>query len=170
MKSPRSALETAFLQDHQLLTRSFAQIKEALLEGDITRARRLADELDRQAGPHIAFEEEVFYPELARVHDPGEVKKFYYEHELGRKLLSKLLEVPEESALQPHQTGRLAEIAQTVLDHAFSCGTLFSHILALDESQQRLWLDQLEAYRSQPLRWTGRPDSSSTDTHQFDSL
>ena len=57
-----------------------------------------------------------------------------------------------------------------MLDHAYSCGTLFSHILALDETQQRHWLDKLEAYRSQPLRWTERSGSTTTGTDRSDSI
>ena len=59
-------LATAFVDDHKQLTRALKQLKDALGRHDLSEAKRIAEELDRAAGPHILFEEEFLYPEVAR--------------------------------------------------------------------------------------------------------
>jgi len=61
-----SPLATAFVDDHQQVTRALKQLKDALGRHDLSEAKRIAEELDPAAGPHILFEEVFLYPEVAR--------------------------------------------------------------------------------------------------------
>lgn len=67
MTDPSTALREAFLEDHKHLTRGLTRTLEALRDGDDASAIRLADTMDQAVGPHMAFEEEVFYPKLAGI-------------------------------------------------------------------------------------------------------
>jgi hypothetical protein len=57
-------LHMAFLEDHRHLTKGLAGLLKSLRRSDAPGATMIARELDRVAGPHMAFEETVLYPEL----------------------------------------------------------------------------------------------------------
>ena len=64
MNSLAKELSIAFQRDHAVLGRGLHELAAALRDGDILSAKRVAAELDRDAGPHIAFEEQCFYPRM----------------------------------------------------------------------------------------------------------
>ena len=83
MTNQSPTLRDAFLEDHRSLTTGLSNLLQALEDGDLREATRMADDLDQVAGPHMTFEEEVFYPELARILGPEFIERLYGEHEAG---------------------------------------------------------------------------------------
>ncbi len=156
MKKERS-LSDAFLEDHQHLTRGLSATLDALEKDDLPGAVRLADELDRRAGPHIEFEEEVFYPEVAKSRGPDYVAQLHREHDSGRVAINRLLGNRTRERLEPEERTRIVAGLHEALDHAVSCGTLLSHVTTLDPARQQEVLEQLLSYRRKGHRWTDRP-------------
>lgn len=46
------------MEEHRILMRGLDAVLQQVSAGYFVAARRLADELDREAGPHIQFEEQ----------------------------------------------------------------------------------------------------------------
>jgi hypothetical protein len=153
-KNLLAPLAAAFVNDHKHLIRGLAQLKEALESGDLEGAQRIANALDLSAGPHIAFEERYLYPEVARTRGREYVERLYDEHRIGRQLLARLLENECTSDMAAEERARLVDQAAMVMDHAVSCGTLLSHLTALDMTRQGEFLDRLLKLREHPRRWT----------------
>ncbi len=155
MMDPRATpLGHAFIEDHRHLMRGLLGLKRALQRDDLREARRIGEELDHVAGPHIQFEEEVFYPEVVRSHGGEYTDQLYEEHRIGRQLLERLRDYKDTDRLEPAEQASLVEQSQATLNHTISCGSLLSFITTLDESRQEELLAMLVDLRRQPTRWT----------------
>ena len=155
MIDPRTTpLGHAFIEDHRHLMRGLLRLKRALQRDDLREARRIGEELDRVAGPHIRFEEEVFYPEVVRSRGGEYTDQLYEEHRIGRRLLERLRDYKDTDRLEPAEQASLVEQSQATLNHTISCGTLLSSITTLDESRQEELLAMLLDLRRRPTRWT----------------
>ncbi len=154
MTDPSTALREAFLEDHKHLTRGLTRTLEALLDGDDANAIRLADTMDQAVGPHMEFEEEVFYPKLAGILGEGFVEHLEEEHEIGQQAVKTLLSHTPGGPLTEEERMGLIESLDTMLDHAVGCGTLLSHLDGLQEKRKKRLLEQLLEFRRLGLRWT----------------
>ena len=154
MKSEKNPLHEAFLEDHRQLTRGLARIRQALLDEDVAGAARLASELDRQVGPHMEFEEAVFYPELRKKLGSEFVDRLDHEHDIGRAALEALIELGPSGSLTEARRGEILCSVETALEHAKSCGTLLSHLGYLDEEERAAMLEELLAARERGRPWT----------------
>lgn len=155
MATKRTPLTKAFLEDHQKMTRGIARLRNAIQRNDLATAARLADELDRVAGPHIEFEEKAYYPLLVEALGEDFVERLYQEHEEGLKAVRALLRRKSDGkTLSPDQRNRLLGQIHTALEHAGTCGTLVSHLAVLDEDRQAALLEQIEEARRRQRRWT----------------
>lgn len=152
-----TALGDAFVHDHRQTTRRLSRLLKALRRNDPAEARRLADELDRIAGPHIRFEEEIFYPEVARILGREYAARLYDEHQIGRGALADILSRDTAGPLEPEEQKDLVGRVETAVSHAASCGTLLSHLTGMEESQQAEMLSRLEELRREGKRWTELP-------------
>ena len=162
-----SPLTTAFVDDHQQLTRALKQLKDALGRHDLSEAKRIAEELDRAAGPHILFEEAFLYPEVARARGRDYIDRLYEEHRVGRDLLTRLLVLRSDSRrrLGDEEQARLLQQAEMTLGHAVSCGTLLSYLTTLDQTAQKEYFAALLALRQQAKRWTEIPEPAPGQDH-----
>ena len=154
MKRENNPLHEAFLEDHRQLTRGLARIRQALLDGDVGGAARMAEALDHQVGPHMEFEETVFYPELRKKLGSEFVDQLYHEHDIGRSALEALIELGPSGSLAEARRRELAQNVNTALEHAKSCGTLLSHLDYLTEEERATMLEQLLAARERGRPWT----------------
>jgi hypothetical protein len=160
-------LATAFVDDHRQMTRALKQLKDALGRHDLSEAKRIAEELDRAAGPHILFEEGFLYPQVARTRGRDCVDRMYEEHRVGRDLLTRILVQRNDSRqrLDDKEQARLLEQAEMMLDHAVSCGTLLSYLTTLDQSTQKEYCAALLALREQGKRWTEILEPAPSQDH-----
>ncbi len=154
MTDPSTALREAFLEDHKHLTRGLTRTLEALRDGDDASAIQLADTMDRAVGPHMAFEEDVFYPKLAGMLGESFVEHLEEEHEIGQRAVKTLLSHTPEEPLTEEERMELIESLDTMLDHAVGCGTLLSHLDGLEEAGKKRLLDRLLKLRRRGVRWT----------------
>jgi hypothetical protein len=146
-------LEAEFVADHRVMTQSISQLLDALRSGRDTDAMRIADDLDRLAGPHIAFEEAVLYPEVARRKDRAFAESLYSEHGIALRGLREVLS-HRDSAISSVQREQIIQDLQVGLEHAISCGTLLSHLTVLDAETQQRYLEQLREFQQRGGRWT----------------
>jgi hypothetical protein len=161
MRIEESALTKAFLEDHRHLTRGFAGLLRAIDDNDVKEARTLANELDRLGGPHIEFEETVFYPELATSFGGEFTRQLYHEHEEAYRAVESLLAHAESDRLNSEEQARLHRQVKTGLDHAITCGTLISHIAGLEPRRQQELLEKLVQCRREAHRWSELPHGRS---------
>lgn len=148
-----TSLRAAFLQDHRKMTKGFFRLRQKLEAGDWTEARRIALAIDRDVGPHIEFEETVYYPRLVPVVGAANVDVMYAEHGIGLRLIQDLIcagSTPPDSAVMSD----LADRCQTMLEHAQSCGTLLSNLTGLPPDEQHELLTSLEHIRERGRSWT----------------
>ena len=162
-----SPLTTAFVDDHRQLTRALKQLKDALGRHDLSEAKRIAEELDCAAGPHILFEEAFLYPEVARARGRDYINRLYEEHRAGRDLLTRILALRSDSRrrLGNEEQARLLQQAEMTLGHAVSCGTLLSYLTTLDQTAQKEYFAALLALRQQAKRWTEIPEPAPGQDH-----
>ena len=151
------SLDDAFHEDHRHLTQGLSAILEAVKKDDLPSAVRAADDVDQQAGPHIEFEEEVFYPEVAKSRGHAFVARLHREHDSGRDALERLRRLQGRERLEPEEKALIVADLHQALEHALSCGTLLSHVTTLDSDRQHEILQRLLQYRREGRRWTERP-------------
>jgi hypothetical protein len=147
-------LRDAFLEDHRALTRGLTRLVQALQQNDVALAVQLAEQLDRTVGAHMEFEEHVFYPELEKVLGAEFVSRLYHEHELGQGAVRSLVAHDPGAPIDEDQRTELIGQLQTALEHALGCGTLLSHVAALDADAQAAMHAQLLAIRNTGTRWS----------------
>lgn len=151
-----SDLQKEFLEDHRVLIADLKRLIAAVESGDADEWRRLALALDRDAGPHMTFEEEVLYPRLAEVHGDELVARMVSEHEVGHRAVTTLLAKPEGEELEAGERARVLEDLQVALGHLMSCGTLLSELKSSQAARDARDLDRLEELRQRAGRWSGR--------------
>ncbi len=152
-----SPLAQAFIEDHQKVTRALVGLRDAVERGTLAEASARAQELDRVAGPHMEFEEKVFYPQVARMLGAEDTAMLYAEHHEGQEVVKALL---GKEAAEPFSDGertRLLRGLQTAFEHVLSCGTLVSHVTTLDAQDQARLLERLLAFRERGRRWSELP-------------
>ncbi len=149
-------LKQLFLEDHRRLARGLTRLIKHLERNELREAVDAAHALDVVAGPHMAFEEDVFYPALK--HDYGRefVDRLEDEHQMGRDAVKELIAVNDSAHIAPADRQRLLHQLESALDHVLSCGTLVSHLERLPDARQKEMLGRLEALRESGMRWTDR--------------
>ena len=155
MDRSRHPLHDAFLEDHRALIQGLVRVRDALRAGDGERASAEADALDRVAGPHMAFEERVFYPFLAKRLGVEFVAELFEEHRAGQEAIRRLVTVRWVGKLPREERSRLLTQIEIALSHARSCGTLLSHVDYLDEPARDALLERLLDARRLGGRWSG---------------
>ena len=145
------ALRVAFQRDHQRLMRGLQALRGAVQAGEHERAAEISERLDREVGPHIEFEESVYYPSLMPVLGRRFVERLYGEHAAGQRLLR---EVIGGGGLSAQRRDRLLRRIDAVMEHALSCGTLLSHLDRLTPQRRGEFYRQLEDCRRRGQRWT----------------
>ena len=152
METEKGALIRAFHEDHAILGSGFFEISQHLRAGDIQAARIVAERVDATAGAHIAFEENCFYPALAKLSDYN-VKPLYAEHERGRDVIARL------HALEPGQVvtdeARLELLSQceAMVTHIAECGELFKAMGRLPAAEQHDLYEALVEWRRKRPAW-----------------
>lgn len=151
---PSDTLREAFIEDHQKMTKGLSELIKLVETGEMELAAQRARELDGVIGPHIEFEERRFYPKVEKSRGREYVHNLYDEHQAGVEALRALMAAEDPERIDETERERILSNLRTALDHAFSCGTLLSHVTSLPESEQNELLEDLERYRSEGHLWT----------------
>jgi hypothetical protein len=147
-------LRDAFIEDHQKMTKGLTELIRLVEADEMDRAARKARELDAVIGPHIEFEERRFYPQVQKSRGEDYVRNLYDEHQAGAEAIRALIAIDDPAGIHDAARKRILEQLRTALDHAFSCGTLLSHVTSLPDSDQAELLDDLKRYRREAHVWS----------------
>lgn len=153
MAEENTDLFNAFAEDHACLGKGFFELSSALRAKDRTTARAVAERLDRDAGAHIAFEEEDFYSTLAGLLGEREIERMRAEHREGLDVVDRLcapakVAPPTESSWQS-----MLRKSERMERHIAECGELFEAIGRLPPSEQEYLHDKLIEWRLKRPGW-----------------
>ena len=144
-------LNAAFVEDHRKLIRGYRDAKLAIEANDREAAQVIAGRLDREAGPHIEFEERFLYPIVAAARGEDYAARLYQEH---TATLQTLIELQTAASMDEAARQRWLAGLQEGLEHAATCGTLLSHLETLPAEQQEELLETLTSLRRKNSRWS----------------
>jgi Hemerythrin HHE cation binding domain len=144
----------AFKEDHAVLGRGMHEISEHLRKGDLPAAKAWGERVDREAGAHIAFEEQFFYPALRRLLGDPEPDRLYQEHGQGLSVIKALAELPEGASLYEAERRTMLQGAELMEGHVAECGDLFGTMGRLPPDEQSALYRGLLALRQNAPRWT----------------
>jgi hypothetical protein len=147
-----SPLIAEFLKDHQQFSRLLLEVSKLLDSNNLEKARQRAEELNKLAGPHIAFEEAELYSRLIAMGERSISKaELVDQHHEIRDALRQLLEnhAPDADTVESIKSGFRDGVI-----HAEHCGTLISLVSRLDEDEQAKSLESLLRFRQQGTPWT----------------
>jgi hypothetical protein len=154
MRKPISDLFDAFRKDHAVLGRGLYEVALALRGNDFETARNAAGRLDREAGPHMAFEEQHFYPALRRLLGNAVVDRLYAEHGVGLAAINRLRSLPKGGRVVEAERAKLLENLELMQEHVSECGELFGALGRISPEDQEKLLDALLALRKQGSLWS----------------
>lgn len=149
-----SPLVQAFLDDHQQMTRKLQEVIARLEQDEVQAACTAAEQLDRIAGPHIAFEESILYPAVGRAQGKPFQRQLLSEHAAMRAGLLQLLASSDAQLSKPAVRDEVLEQLQAGLRHAESCGTLISHLAAFTSEEQQAGLTKLKLLKQAGQKWS----------------
>lgn len=164
MTEIKDRLFEEFREDHAVLGKGFYQLAERIRAADAAGARHCADKIDREAGSHIFFEEEDFYPALKAYLSAEEIENMYREHADGRSLLQDILVLTDKALDSQDLQQQLLQRVQGMQTHISDCGELFGAMGGLDVNQQAELLRKLEHWRLKAPHWLDQTASSRTNT------
>ena len=154
MSARPSDLFEAFREDHAVLGRGLHEISEHLRSGGLSAAKACGERLDREAGPHIAFEERFFYPALRRLLGNAEADRLYQEHGHGLSVIKSLAALPEGAVLSETERTVMLRDLELMQAHVAECGELFGAMGRISVEEQQALYQDLVALREQAPRWT----------------
>jgi len=164
MTGSRQQLFDAFRADHALLGSGIHLLGECVRQEDWEGARSTAAKVSKEAGPHIAFEEEDFYPALSDIIEDSEIDEMYDQHEHGRLLIERILSLDDDELSKPAIKDELLATINDVEGHIADCGELFGVMGGLDDIDIDNLLEHLQARRLDSPNWLNRPAKRETST------
>lgn len=144
----------AFREDHAILGRGLHELRSLVMADDVHGLKTAAQNLDKAAGGHIAFEEEDFYPALKTFLSADEVEGMYAEHAHGAETLSNIAKLDPNITLQAGQKKRLLDRIEEMEQHVSECGELFGAMGGLDEASKDDLMKRLQYWRKLAPTWT----------------
>lgn len=153
MAEENADLFSAFAEDHAFLGRSFHELSTALRARNLPAAIALAQRLDREAGAHIAFEEEHFYPTLAVLLGEAEVERLRAEHQDGLMVIDHLCRHKADVQIPEPLWSDLLKKSERVETHIAECGDLFGAMGRISPADQEFLHAQLVEWRLRNPSW-----------------
>ena len=149
----------AFHDDHAVLGRGFHRISTCLRAGDLAGAQSAAAALDQDAGAHIAFEEQHFYPALVPLLGADHVRELHEEHAEGLDVVRALRSPSTDPTLAAGRRLDLLRASESMEKHIAECGELFEAMGRIAEREQAALFDELLRLRAEHPAWTAYADS-----------
>lgn len=154
----------AFREDHAVLGRGLHALRERLATRDATGARTQAQRIDREAGAHIAFEEEDFYPALASFLGEREVDGMYRAHAEGLALVRDVMSARDADLVAGDEIRDFLRRVDAMSDHVAACGELFGAMGGLADDDIDRLLQRLAHWRDLAPRWSERGSKRDQST------
>ena len=149
-----SDLVEAIKEDQAVVGRGQPEIYGHIRAGNPQAAKACGEHVDREAGAHIAFEEQFFYPALRRMLGDAEVDRLYQEHGQGLSVIKALAKLSEGAALTEAERHTLLQASELMEAHVAECGELFGVMGRIPLDVQKALYRELLALREKAPRWT----------------
>lgn len=158
---PDRRLLDSYLHAQRRITQLFSRLIAHVEANQFETVPDLAEQVDREAGQWVEFEECILYPELALLHSPNTVNRLYREHQTGRDAVKQLLEIETEASLDWESRQQILSMLQVALHHTVASGIVQSFLKALNPTQLvSLYGEYLRISRAKH-RWSQLPRRSS---------
>lgn len=154
MMSVWDSLQANLLRGHRQLAEGLSGTIAVLERGDFGTAAKLADELDRDAGPHVEFQERYLFPVVEEQQGEAIAVKLY--DELG-SVVATLMELQRlSSGLSPSATmkRRWLRSLRRGLRHLRRTRPMFACLAEQPIRRKAELLRRHERLRRRPHRWS----------------
>jgi len=149
----KNALFRDFQIDHSALGEKLFALRTALIQRSVEAAQSIAEEIDRDAGAHMAFEEKDFYPALKKFLTEDEVFRMYLEHADGLAMIVDIIEAEGPEFDDPEFMSNILEHLERMDHHVADCGDLFGALGGLEPSQYQTLYDRLHEWKRKAPSW-----------------
>lgn len=148
------SLRTVFCHGHRQLADGLRGMIEAIEDEDCPLASKLAEDLDRRAGPHVEFEERYLYPVVEDEFGEAYATKLYEEH---AELIATLIELQQldlESRPSSESKARWLECLNNGLSHLNVSQTLLNYLRPMSTEQKAQLLQRHQNLLARGHRWS----------------
>jgi hypothetical protein len=129
-----------FRDEHRAGRDTFLEIGRALRERDTARIAELMGVANTIIGPHMQYEEQVMYPELAVLFGDQYVERMLSDHDRAFAVAATLMEIAAKPEITDGDIEAGAEAIQHLLPHVTDCDGLVLAIEVLPrDAQQRIF-------------------------------
>ena len=130
-----------FRNEHRAGRDTFLAIGQALRVRDTARIGELMGQANTLIGPHMQYEEEVMYPELAVLFGDEYVTRMLADHDEAFSLAGTLMEIASKPEISDADATAGNEAIWHLMHHATDCDGLVLAIEILPEDAQRRIFD-----------------------------
>jgi hypothetical protein len=129
-----------FRDEHRAGRDTFLEIGRALRERDTARIAELMGNANAIIGPHMQYEEQVMYPELAVLFGDEYVERMLSDHDRAFVVASTLMEIASKPEITEADVDAGNDAIQHLLPHVTDCDGLVLAIEVLpSDAQQRIF-------------------------------
>ena len=153
----KKSLFTAFKTDHAILGKGLYDLRLAVVSKKPDDIRRIAEEINLQSGPHIAFEELEFYPVLSSNLSAAEVETMYREHAAGLAMFHDIENASDANLSSTSFHKNCLKQIDMLEQHVSGCGDLFGAMGGLSNETYAHLLGRLNYWNEQAPSWTAVP-------------
>jgi hypothetical protein len=129
-----------FRSEHRAGRDIFLAIGQALGNRDRVRIGELMDQANTLIGPHMQYEEQVMYPELAALFGDDYVERMLADHDRAFAVSGTLMEIASKSEITDADVAAGNEAIQHLLPHVTDCdGCVLAIEVLPADAQQRIF-------------------------------
>ncbi len=172
MKDIWQSLRAAFTEGHRQIADGLQSMIQAVQRNDFETVITLADQLDRQSGPHIEFEERYLYPIVEQEAGEAYATRLYDEHDEVIATLMELKRFDPLSEPTDELKKRWLDGLKKGLEHSTDSDTLIQYLGNMPSDQKEQLLQRHHRLCSRGHRWSQlHPDLADhgTTAHHYGS-
>jgi len=128
-----------FRSDHRIVIDKLFELEAAFKKHRLEDAKRIVDELDLLAGPHMKFEEEYLYPTLRRSLGDIRVDELLHEHGDAAAVIKNLRKILNKPEFTREDSKTAVEKLSGFLIHVSNCeglNLLIEKVLSVEERRK----------------------------------
>lgn len=144
-----------FRAEHRDVRDLLLDLVDAFEDGDVERARALVRAVDAATGPHVRYEEEAMYPQLAGIFGATYVDALLAANDAVIRDVQGLYALARHDVLDPGRRARGMRLARRVLCHLSGCDGLSIMVETLPDERVAGILAARRSARAAGLRLLG---------------
>ena len=140
-----------FREEHRAALHAFLGMAEAFRRRDAAQIRELMSKANVGIGPHMRYEEEIMYPELARFFAPGYIEKMLQDHDRAFGVAGRLMELAAHDPITDGDIEEADRLIRGQVPHASECDGLALFIELLPAESQKAIIESRDRAVSEGL-------------------